>query len=34
MYTADDPHLSDMDRDVECVYEVTKSGYTELMKNE
>ncbi len=34
MYTADDPHLSDMDRDVECVYEVTESGYTELMKNE
>lgn len=34
MYTADDPHLSDMDCDVECVYEVTESGYTELMKNE
>ena len=34
MYTADDPHLSDMDRDVEGVYEVTESGYAELMKNE
>ena len=34
MYTADDPHLINMDRDVECVYAVTESGYTELLKNE
>ena len=34
MYTSDDPHLYDMDRDVEAVYAVAESGYTELMKNE
>ena len=34
MYMSDDPHLPDMDRDVEGVYEVTGGGYRELMKNE
>ena len=34
MYSSDDPHLNDMDRDVEGVYEATDSGYHELMKNE
>ena len=34
MYTSDDPHLQDMDRDVECVYAVTENGYAELIKNE
>ena len=34
MYTSDDPQLQDMDRDVEGVYAVTETGYTELMKNE
>ena len=34
MYASDDPHLQDMDRDVEGVYAVTESGYTELFKNE
>ena len=34
MYASDDPHLMDMDRDVEGVYAVTESGYTELLKNE
>lgn len=34
MYASDDPHLNDMDRDVECVYAVTDDGYTELLKNE
>lgn len=34
MYAADNPHLSDMDADTEAVYEVTDSGYRELMRNE
>ena len=34
MYSADDPHLNDMDRDVEAVYSVSDTGYTVLMKNE
>ncbi|MBR4906299.1 MAG: DUF3343 domain-containing protein [Clostridia bacterium] len=34
MYTSDDPHLPDMDRDVEGVYVLTESDYTELLKNE
>lgn len=34
MYVSDDPHLSDLDRDVECLYTVTGSGYQQLMKNE
>ena len=34
MYTADDPHLQDMDLDVEGVYAVTESGYAELLKKE
>lgn len=34
MYSADDPHLSDMDQDVEAVYEATGTGYRELMRNE
>lgn len=34
MYTSGDPHLNDMDRDVESVYMVTDDGYRELMKNE
>ncbi len=34
MYTAEDPHLSDMDQDVEAVYEATGTGYRELMRNE
>ena len=34
MYLSDDPHLDDMDRDVEAVYERSETGYTELMKNE
>ena len=34
MYAADNPCLSDMDPDAEAVYEVTESGYRELMRNE
>lgn len=34
MYTADDPLLQEMDRDVEGVYAASETGYTELMKNE
>ena len=34
MYESDDPHLSDMDTDVEAVYEASDSGYTELLRNE
>lgn len=34
MYSADDPHLNDMDRDVEAVYSVSDTGYAVLMKNE
>ena len=34
MYSSNDPHLNDMDRDVEGVYAVTETGYTQLMKNE
>ena len=34
IYASDDPHLQDMDRDVEGVYAVTENGYTELLKNE
>jgi hypothetical protein len=34
MYTSDDPHLSEMDSDVEAVYEATDSGYKELLRNE
>ncbi len=34
MYTSDDPHLSEMDSDVEAVYEATNSGYKELLRNE
>ena len=34
MYTSDDPHLNEMDRDVEGVYAITDGGYTELLKNE
>ena len=34
MYESDDPHLSEMDRDVEGVYAVSDGGYCELMKNE
>ena len=34
MYTSDNPRFSDMDRDVEGVYEITDSGYKELMRYE
>ena len=34
MYTSDDPHLKDMDTDVEAVYAVEESGYRLLLKNE
>ena len=34
MYASDNPHLKDMDRDVEGVYAIAESGYTELLKNE
>lgn len=34
MYTSDDPHLSDMDCDVEAVYLASESGYTALKRNE
>ena len=34
MYECDDPHLAEMDRDVEAVYEASCDGYRELMKNE
>ncbi len=34
MYTSDDPHLKDMDTDVEAVYEASDFGYTELFRNE
>jgi len=34
MYTSDNPQFSDMDRDVEGVYEITDSGYNELMRYE
>lgn len=34
MYTSDDPHLNEMDSDVEAVYEATDSGYKELLRNE
>ncbi len=34
LYTSDDPHLKDMDRDTESVYEITDDGYRELMRNE
>lgn len=34
MYTAEDPNLSEMDQDVEAVYETTDSGYRELLRNE
>lgn len=34
MYASDDPHLKDMDRDVEGVYAVAQGHYKELLKNE
>lgn len=34
MYTSDDPHLYDMDSDVEAVYAVEDNGYRLLMKYE
>ena len=34
MYVSDDPHLKDMDRDVEGVYAVSEGRYTQLLKNE
>ena len=34
MYTADHPHLNDMDDDVEAVYEAGDSGFAVLLKNE
>jgi hypothetical protein len=34
IYTACDPNLSEMDPDVEAVYETTGSGYRELLRNE
>lgn len=34
MYESDDPHINDMDTDVEAVYEASDSGYTELHRNE
>lgn len=34
MYSANDPFLSEMDRDVEAVYETTETGYRELLRNE
>ncbi len=34
MYESDDPHLQDLDRDMEAVYEKTDHGYKELLRNE
>ncbi len=34
MYSSDDPHLKDMDQDVEAVYSAGEHGYKMLMKNE
>jgi hypothetical protein len=34
MFEADDPHFSDMDSDVEAVYAVSDTGFTELLRNE
>ena len=33
-YDSDNPHLKDMDQDVESVYEVTEKGYVELFRIE
>ncbi len=34
MFESDDPHLQDLDRDMEAVYEKTDQGYKELLRNE
>ncbi len=34
MFESDDPHLQDLDRDMEAVYEKTDHGYKELLRNE
>ena len=34
MYSASDPNLSELDADVEAVYEADGTGYRELLRNE
>lgn len=34
MYASEDPNISEMDQDVEAVYEATGSGYRQLLRKE